>query len=468
MPAAPIPAATSAASPADFDAIAYINTPRWQQVDLGLERIEELLERLGRPQDNLRFVHVAGTNGKGSTCAYIASVLQTAGYRTGLFTSPYIERFEERIRVDGRDIPHDDLTEITLAVRDAAEAMDEHPTEFELMCAVAMMHFARSACDIVVLEVGLGGRWDATNVIAAPEVCVICRLGLDHVALLGNTLPKIANEKAGIVKPGSPVVSWPQEPEALEVIERVCTENDSTLTVCDFAQLSLEPLSIEEFTENNLPARTSELPMRTFTYRGHTFRTRLLGSYQPGNAALALDAIESLRSHGWNISQHDIDEGIAAATWAGRFEVCATEPLFIVDGGHNQQGARVMAETLSELLPHTRPVFLIGILGDKDYPGMLREVVPHGSAFVCVTPDNPRALPAAELAEHINALACTMNDVAGDEVPLVVTVNDFAEGVVHAREIAGPRGAVCAFGSLYSIAGIKTALRNALADELPH
>ena len=180
-----------------FDPIAYINEPRWLESRLGLERIAELLDRLDRPQDRLRFVHVAGTNGKGSTCAYLASILQAAGLRTGLFTSPYLITFEERIRVDGANISADGLNEATLLVKEQAEAMADHPTEFELMCAVALVHFARSGCDIVVLEVGLGGRLDSTNVIDAPEVAVVARIGLDHTKLLGTTLAAIAGEKAG-------------------------------------------------------------------------------------------------------------------------------------------------------------------------------------------------------------------------------------------------------------------------------
>ncbi|MFQ9181093.1 MAG: bifunctional folylpolyglutamate synthase/dihydrofolate synthase [Eggerthella lenta] len=185
-----------------FDHIAYINEPRWLESRLGLDRIRELLDRLGRPQDRLKFVHVAGTNGKGSTCAYLASILQAAGLRTGLFTSPYLITFEERIRVDGANITLDELTEATLLVKGQAEAMADHPTEFELMTAVALVHFVRRGCDIVVLEVGLGGRLDSTNAIDAPEAAVIARIGLDHTKLLGTTLAAIAGEKAGIVKPG--------------------------------------------------------------------------------------------------------------------------------------------------------------------------------------------------------------------------------------------------------------------------
>ncbi len=226
-----------------FDVIEYINTPRWLTSRLGLERIRELLDRLGRPQDRLKFVHVAGTNGKGSTCAFTATILAEAGFKTGLFTSPYVETFHERIRVNGRNISDEDLTAATLRVRECAEAMEaeggEHPTEFELMTAVALVHFAHVGCDIVVLEVGLGGRLDSTNVIAAPEVAAIVSIALDHTNLLGNTLAEIAHEKAGIVKEGSTVVSWPQEPSAMEVVEDAARRAGDKLVVPDFSLLSV-------------------------------------------------------------------------------------------------------------------------------------------------------------------------------------------------------------------------------------
>ena len=227
-----------------FDAIAYINEPRWQASRLGLHRISDLMERLGRPQDRLRFVHVAGTNGKGSTCAYLASILRAAGYRTGLFTSPYIERFEERIQVDGVPIALDALCQATLQVREAAEAQaaatGEHATEFELMTAVALVHFATVSCDIVVLEVGLGGRLDSTNVIGPPEVAVITRIGLDHTALLGDSPAAIAGEKAGIIKPGCAVVAYPQDDEgAARAIAQAASRCETPLIVADFSQLTV-------------------------------------------------------------------------------------------------------------------------------------------------------------------------------------------------------------------------------------
>lgn len=441
----------------DFDPIAYINTPRWQASRLGLERIRELLERLGRPQDRLKFVHVAGTNGKGSICAYLASILGAAGHRTGMFTSPYIEHFEERIRVDGTMISPDDLRDVTLAVREHAEAMAEetgdHPTEFELMTAVALEHFARCGCDIVVLEVGLGGRLDSTNVIDAPEACVIARIGLDHTALLGNTLAAIAGEKAGIVKEGSAVVSWPQEPEAMAVIEHAAAEHGCELRVPDFAQLEEGAIRWEDGAS----------PFRSFSYKEWAdLRTGILGSYQPQNATVALEVVDVLRGRGWRIPDEAVRVGVARTRWPGRFEIVegGSSPdgfAIVVDGGHNPQGARALADSLAEVFPGRKPVFVIGVLEDKDYPRMLEDVLPLGSAFVCVTPDNPRALPAHKLAR---AIRWTGQDLLGCSACVnPVVARDFEDAIRRARELADPDGLICAFGSLYSVAALKEAVR---------
>lgn len=441
----------------DFDPIAYINTPRWQASRLGLDRIRELLERLGRPQDRLKFVHVAGTNGKGSICAYLASILNAAGYRTGMFTSPYIERFEERIRVNSAMISPDELRDVTLAVREHAEAMAEetggHPTEFELMTAVALEHFARCGCDIVVLEVGLGGRLDSTNVIDAPEACVIARIGLDHTALLGNTLAAIAGEKAGIIKEGSAVVSWPQEPEAMAVIEHAAAEHGCELRVPDFAQLEEGAIRWEDGAS----------PFRSFSYREWTdLRTGILGSYQPQNATVALEVVSVLRGRGWHIPDEAVRAGVARTRWPGRFEIVegGSSPdgfAIVVDGGHNPQGARALADSLAEVFPGRKPVFVIGVLEDKDYPRMLEDVLPLGSAFVCVTPDNPRALPAHKLAR---AIRWTGQDLLGCSACVnPVVARDFENAIRRARELADPDGLICAFGSLYSVAALKEAVR---------
>lgn len=478
--------------PEEFDPIAYINTPRWQTSRLGLERIADLLERMGRPQDGLRFVHVAGTNGKGSVCAFVAQVLTCAGFRTGLFTSPYIESFEERIRVDGENIAHADLVRATLAVREHASAMEEqtgdHPTEFELMTAVALEHFRAAKCDIVVLEVGLGGRLDSTNVVESPEVCAITRIGLDHTAILGDTLAQIAGEKAGIVKHGSPVVSWPQEDEAMAVIRHACAAADAPLVVPDLDALAVEPL---------VPAgdASCDALVRFFTYQGRRFRTQLLGSYQPANAALAIEVVEQLRLRGWRISDDALARGIALTRWPGRFEAVAHRPLTIVDGGHNPQGARALASSLEDLLASVAEwrgdsgehagdrafadvVFVMGVLADKDYRHMIAPVLPFARAFVCYAPENPRALAAEELSGAVREEAACAGYAPNAKTPggdaasaaekprsgcalVVETASDPASAMKRARTMAGPEGTVVAFGSLYSIGTIKQAVRQA-------
>ena len=491
-----------------FDAIEYINTPRWLTSRLGLERIRELLDRLGRPQDRLKFVHVAGTNGKGSTCAFTASILAEAGFKTGLFTSPYVETFHERIRVNARNISDEDLTAATLRVRECAEAMEaeggEHPTEFELMTAVALVHFAHVGCDIVVLEVGLGGRLDSTNVIAAPEVAAIVSIALDHTNLLGNTLAEIAHEKAGIVKEGSTVVSWPQEPSAMEMVEDAARRAGDKLVVPDFSLLSVGKVTrgaalltcgtaleheghtpcsdsprfaAELRAEHAVPAQKLQasssidahrtpmsqvegtLPMRQFSYRGREYATRLLGSYQPSNAAMAIEIAGALRERGWEIPDEAIARGIAETRWPARFEVLdqpAGMPTVVIDGGHNPQGAGVLADSLRDVFPDKRPVFLVGILADKDYRSMLRAVAPLASAFVCVTPPNPRALDEVDLAETIRETCGELGARATIEV-----AGDFDDAASAARKIAGPEGLICAFGSLYSIADVKAAFLRA-------
>lgn len=430
---------------AEFDPVAYINEPRWQESRMGLERTRELLDRLGNPQDSLRFVHVAGTNGKGSVCAYVERILREAGYRTGLFTSPYLVSFEERIRVDGRNISRAELTEVTLAVRDAAEAMEDHPTEFELMTAVALLHFARQACRIVVLEVGLGGRLDSTNVIDEPEVSVIARIGLDHTKLLGSTLAQIAREKAGIVKEGCPVVTWPQEPDAFAAIDLRAAERGADLTAADFSRLDIEA------------APTAQEPRWRFSYKGRTgLETRLLGAYQPYNAAVALEAVEALRGRGWDVPEDAVRAGLARTRWPGRFEVVSHDPTFVVDGGHNPQGAQALADSLRAVFPGVKPVFLIGVLEDKDYPEMMEAILPLGAAFVCVMPANPRALPAEKLARTVRWTGQDLLGCSACVNPLVAP--SVEDGVRQARELAGRDGLVVSFGSLYSIGAVEAAL----------
>lgn len=422
-----------------FDPISYINEPNWHSSRLGLDRITELMERLGNPQDNLRVIHVAGTNGKGSTCAFVASILKTAGFRTGLFSSPYIIEFNDRIRVNGTNIDNDALREVALLVRDQAEAMDDHPTEFELMTAVALLHFARERCEFAVLEVGLGGRLDSTNVVEHPEVCAIAPISFDHMALLGSTLPEIAGEKAGIIKKGAAVVSAPQEPEVQKVIKAACAEADCVLAQVDTAQLA---------------GASADFSYRIYQH----LRIWLMGSYQPQNAALAIEIIEQLRARGVSVSDDALREGLAETTWPGRFEVVAHHPEFIVDGGHNVQGMQALVDSLALNYPGRKITFLLSVLEDKDYPRMLEIVMPVGTSFVCTTASSPRALSSYKLARAIrwtcqDMMGCTASHNAYEERTIPGAVR-------KARELAGEDGVVCACGSLYSIADIMSALKD--------
>lgn len=406
-------------------------------MSLGLERMRDLLDRLGNPQDRLRFVHVAGTNGKGSTCAFVERIMREAGFRTGLFTSPYIERFEERIRVNGRNISHDDLREVTLAVRDCAEAMDEHPTEFELMTAVAFCHFAHKECDIVVCEVGLGGRLDSTNVISTVEASVIAPVALDHCALLGNTVGAIAREKAGIIKPGVAVVSAPQDAEAAACLREVAAERGSLLRCVD--------------------ARAVSGSNDDFAYGSWShMRVALAGSYQRVNAATALETVEALRERGWAIPDDAVRAGLARASWPGRFEFMGHAPDIIVDGAHNEQGARVLAAELSARYSHARVVFVVGVLADKDYASMLDALVPLAAQMVCTEPPNPRALPAAELAAAVRQ-ACERAGLRGAPDPEALPSIEAA--VARGRALVGPNDVLVLCGSLYSVGAVKAALR---------
>ena len=372
------------------EALAYIHAVHWQGHKPGLDRTRALLAALGDPHKRLRFVHVAGTNGKGSTAAMLDSCLRCAGYRVGLFTSPYINRFNERIQVDGVPIPDGDLVRLVEQVRPAASAMADVPTEFELITALGMLYFAQERCDIVVLEVGLGGALDSTNVIDPPACAVITALGMDHVKELGPTLADIAAAKAGIIKPGSPVVSYGGAPEADRVIADAAAACGAPLTVADFARLTLRGAGLEG---------------QTFDYDGLTGLTLpLRARSQPGNAAGAVEALRALRARGWQIPDSAIRQGLAQVRWPGRFELLRRDPPFLLDGSHNAHGMRATADSLRALFPGEKFVFLVSIMADKDADEMLRLLLPLAKGFVTVTAPSPRAIPASELAARLEAL----------------------------------------------------------------
>lgn len=411
------------------EALEYINGVAWFGSKPGLERIGELMHRLGDVQNGLKFVHVAGTNGKGSASAMLASVLRAAGYKTGLFTSPYLARFNERMRINGREIDDDALAGVVSRVRPLADAMDEHPTEFELMTAAALLWFAEEKCDVVVLEVGLGGRYDATNVIAAPEAAVIMNIGLDHTAVLGGTVEKIAWEKAGIIKPGCDAVLYEQSESVTAVIRAECEKQGAALHIADFSQI------VSEF---------DSLDGQVFTYKGDAYALPLLGAHQRRNAAVVIETVQVLRARGWKLEQSDVEHGLYAVAWPARFEIVADDPYFVVDGGHNPQCAQTVADNLRAYFPGRRHVLLMGVLADKDYMKMTEILNAAADEYVCVTPDSPRALPAEKLGECLKRF--------GKPVSVCASIR---EGVGAAQDAAGEDGVVCAVGSLYMAGEIR-------------
>ena len=410
-------------------ALEYIDGVSWLGSRPGLERVTALLEKLGDPQNALKFVHIAGTNGKGSCAAMTASVLRAAGYRTGLFTSPYLFRFNERMQINGEAIADETLAALVTEIRPIADAMADHPTEFELMTAVALLWYRREKCDIVVLEVGLGGRLDATNAIAAPEAAVIMNIGLDHTAILGDTVEKIAAEKAGIVKSGCEVALYQQSAGVEAVVREKCESAGARLHVADFSQLAPEFDSLEG---------------QVFTYRGVPYAIPLLGEHQLKNAAVVLEVVEILRQKGWALPQDAVEHGLYAVSWPARFELVRAEPPFVVDGGHNPQCAETVAANLRRYFPDRRHVLLCGVLADKDYASLFAILNTAADAYVCVTPDSARALPAEKLAEHL----------ARYGKPVTVCA-DIPAGVEAASAAAGEDGAVCAVGSLYMAGAVR-------------
>ena len=412
------------------EALDYIHSVNWRGSIPGLSRTRELLGKLGDPQNGLKFVHVAGTNGKGSTCAMLANILQQSDYRTGLYTSPYINRFNERMQVNGKPISDDELCEITEMIRPLASEMADVPTEFELVTCIGFEFFARQNCDIVVLECGMGGEFDATNVIQTPECAVMCTIGLDHMQVLGNTHTEIARTKAGIFKPGGTCVTYPTLPEVEALYSEIAGERSLHWARAEFARL--HPVS-------------HSLLGQDFSYDGFgDLHLSLLGRNQLHNAALVLRVVEVLRQKGWRIPDEAVRKGLSTVSWPGRFELLRRDPDFIADGGHNVQCMLSLRENLLDYLPGRNIVAVTGVMADKDYEKMYLPMLPLIRSFVTVEPPNPRALPAEELARTLELL--------GGEAQSAPSVE---AGTLLALEQAKPGDAVLAFGSLYMLGQVR-------------
>ncbi len=366
---------------------------------LGLDNITLLLEYLGNPQDDLKFIHLAGTNGKGSTSAMLASVLKNCGYKTGLYISPYLERFGERIQIDNVEIPDDDLVDATMIVKEACDRMvaegHQHPTEFEVVTAIAMVYYKKQQVDIIVLEVGLGGRLDATNVISSAEVAVITSISFDHMAYLGNTLKEIAYEKAGIIKENNDVSIYAlNDKEVIDEIKRNAEERHARVYVNDPDDIKLLDTSIDGLKikylkqDSNLGIDEFVLPM--------------IGDYQVYNALNALTVLEILKDKGWNITTEAVLKGLETVRFTGRFEIMHRDPIIVIDGGHNIEGITSFVNNIKRYFPDKKVILFYGMLNDKQVDESVNLLTTIAKEFFTLTPSDPRAVPAEEMTAFIH------------------------------------------------------------------
>lgn len=415
------------------ESLKYIHSVAWMGSRPGLSRTRELLALLENPQEGMKFLHVTGTNGKGSVCAMCASVFASSGYRTGLYTSPFIVRFNERMRVDGEEISDAELAEITTLVRPAADSMEDRPTEFELITAIAFIYFHRHNCDIVVLEVGMGGRLDSTNVISSPVASVITGVALDHTNFLGDTVEKIAFEKAGIIKQGCPTVYGGRDESAFRVIVNACAERNSTLVRTALGSLAVKKSGLFGTVFDYGAMKDIALP--------------LLGSYQPENAATAIEAMRVCAGRGFAVSENDIRMGLAKTVWKARFELLGKDPTVIYDGSHNDQGVEAACGSIRSCFGTQKVILLMGVLADKDYRNMAGMLAPYAECVFTVRPDSTRALASDSLAEVFRSL--------GTEASSFPSV---AEGVFSACDKAKKSGKpLVMLGSLYMYAEVSKA-----------
>lgn len=353
-------------------------------IQLGLERIEHLMKELGNPEKKLKFVHISGTNGKGSTSSFIANALFHSGYKTGLFTSPYVLDFRESIQINGHMIEEEEFSEIFDYVSEIAEKtvlLNDPPTQFEVLTAVALEYYKRCSCDIVVMEVGLGGRLDSTNIIPSTLVQVITSISLDHIGVLGDTIEKIAYEKAGIIKGGATVIYPLMNPSAEKIITEQCDKMGSKCL-----KPSLSSLKITE----------DDLISSKFVYEGIRFEKSLTGSHQIYNAVTAITACRELSKFGFDIKENDLLHSIKNTTLPARLELLSKDPFVLLDGSHNPEGITALSSYLDKL-EKKEIVFLMGLLADKNYEKILKILSKYGKSFIAVSPNNPRALSCKEL-----------------------------------------------------------------------
>ncbi|QGU96814.1 bifunctional folylpolyglutamate synthase/dihydrofolate synthase [Clostridium bovifaecis] len=379
----------------------YIENSAKFSMKLGLSRTEKILELLGNPHNKLKCIHIAGTNGKGSTTAMISAILGEAGYKVGMYTSPYIEEFEERIQINGANIPKEDLARVVTKVSEAVDTVIkfgyDNPTQFEIITCAGLLYFYEQNVDFAVIEVGLGGRLDSTNVVT-PVLSIITSISYDHMDILGDTISKIAYEKAGIIKNGVPVVLYPQEKEAEEMVEKVCIEKETKLIkVC---KESVKFMSFDEICIEDKVSIAQNIIINTEKC-GYNVDLALLGKHQILNCATALYAVEELIRIGLDIEKEAVLKALAKVKWKGRFEILNQAPLVVIDGAHNIDGIRRLKESVEVYLQYKDLILILGILADKQVGDMVKTIVPMAKRVICITPHSDRAELASELKEIV-------------------------------------------------------------------
>lgn len=409
------------------EAMAYIEELGSYGIVPGLGNITELCRRLGNPQDALRFVHVAGTNGKGSTIAFMASILECAGYRVGRYTSPAVFEYRERYAVNGRMITQKAFGELLEQVKEACDAMTAegmpHPTTFEAETALAFLYFKEKACDVVVLETGMGGAMDATNLIKTTDAAVLVSVSMDHMQYLGKTLTEIAGQKAGIIKPGCAVVCAPQKDEVYEVLVKAAEEKACSLYRVDTGMLTCMKNGIRKQSFNYKKYKKLEITMA--------------GKYQADNALTAIEAAEALKDRGYHISEEAVRKGLLQAKWPGRFMVIQDKPMMIMDGAHNEDAAKRLAETIEFYFTNKRIIYIMGILKDKEFEKIIALTHHLADQIITVTPPGPRGMRAYDLAGEVAKVH-----------PQVTAADSLEEAAEISGLLAGKDDVIIAFGSL--------------------
>lgn len=425
------------------EAVHYIESRSVFGAQPGFERINGLLDRLGHPEKGLKYVHVAGTNGKGSVCTETANILTAAGYKTGLFTSPYVADFRERIRINGRYIEKEVLAKLTSRVKGIVEELSAEgiePTEFEVITAIGFLYFKQSCCDVVVLEVGLGGLLDSTNVIEQPLVCAITSLSMDHTAVLGKTIAEIATQKAGIIKTGVPVVTAANQPsEALFVLKETALKKATNLIISD---PSIIPVVKETIHGTTLLLENEEM------------RLPLIGDHQLINLAITLEIVKILREKGYDIETKDLKLGLERTVIPARQEILSKKPLVILDGGHNKDGVAALSKSLTTFTEGKRRILVLGVMADKEVDAILKMLIPLADHIITTTPNSDRSMPAADLAKALVDAGMPKEKVSVQPIP----TEAFDEACKEVR----PEDCLVVCGSLYLAGDVRAHMEEKL------